>query len=65
MRKLFWMIFFFCVYIWIVSSGREQFVLDQGKALCGMVASWFAEAEVDFQVKKESKPQKKKLRRWD
>ena len=71
MRKLFWMMFLFAAYIWIVSSGREQFLLDQGRAVYQVIASWFDEADVDFQVKKSSqknapqKAPKKKSRRWD
>jgi len=65
MRKLFWMIMLFSAYLWVSSSGKQQFFLDQGRAVCGFVASWFNEAEVDFQVKKETKPQKKRSRRWD
>lgn len=63
MRKLFWMIFLFGAYIWIISSGREEFLFDQGRAIYRVLVSWFDEAEVDFQVKK-SHP-KKKSRRWD
>lgn len=63
MRKLFWMIFLFGVYIWVISSGREEFFLDQGRAIYRVLVSWFDEADVDFQVKKT--PHKKKSRRWD
>ena len=63
MSRLFWIIFLFAAYIWMVSSGREEFVLDQGKAIYRYFVSWFDDAEVDFQVKKSEHT--KKSRRWD
>ncbi|MBX9744468.1 MAG: hypothetical protein K2X08_04585 [Chlamydiales bacterium] len=63
MSRLFWIIFLFAAYIWTVSSGREEFVLDQGKAICRYLVSWFDDAEVDFQMKKSEN--KKKPKRWD
>lgn len=65
MRKLFWMIFLFGAYIWTLSSGKEEFLFDQGRAIYRAAISWFDGAEVDFQVKKKPKPHKKKSRRWD
>lgn len=63
MRKLFWMIFLFGAYIWVLSSGHEEFLFDQGRAIYRALVSWFDGAEVDFQVKKTH--HKKKSRRWD
>ncbi|MBS0625414.1 MAG: hypothetical protein JSS32_05130 [Verrucomicrobia bacterium] len=63
MRKLFWMIFLFGAYIWIVTSGHEEFIFDQGRAVYRAVVAWFDDADVDFQVKKVK--HKKKSRRWD
>lgn len=66
------MIFLFGAYIWILSSGKEEFVLDQGRAIYRAAISWFDGAEVDFQVNKKPKQKqskqkqpKKKSRRWD
>lgn len=63
MRKLLWMIMLIGGYVWLVTSGRDEFVLDQGKKLYQAVISWFDDAQVDFQWKSEKN--KKKSRRWD
>jgi hypothetical protein len=64
MRKLFWMIIFFGAYVWVMTSGNDRFVLEQGKNLYQALVAWFDDAEVDFQVQQKSKS-KKKSRRWD
>lgn len=64
MRKLLWMFLFIGGYVWLVSSGRDQFVLEQGKRAYQAIVSWFDDAHVDFQLKKKDK-NKKKSRRWD
>jgi hypothetical protein len=50
-------------YIWLVTSGHDQFVFTQGKKIYQSFVEWFDDAEVDFQVKKGIP--KKKSRRWD
>jgi hypothetical protein len=64
MRRLFWMVICFSVYVWVITSGKEQFVLDQGRLVFKAVAAWFSDAEVDFQLK-PAKLAKKRSRRWD
>ena len=63
MTKILWMILFFAAYVWVISSGREQMVLEQGKNICQALVAWFDDAEIDFQTK--PKGAKKKSRRWD
>jgi hypothetical protein len=63
MRKLLWMIIFIGGYIWLVTSGHDEFVLNQGKMVYQALVSWFDDAQVDFQIKKDKN--KKKSRRWD
>lgn len=63
MRKLLWMILFFAVYVWVMSSGRDQMVLEQGKAIYQALVAWFDDAEIEFRGK--PKEGKKKSRRWD
>ena len=73
MRRIFWAIFMLSAYVWSVSTGRDQFMLDQGKKLYRTVSLWFEEAEVDFQMQKAipsarpvaEKKQSKRSRRWD
>jgi hypothetical protein len=65
MRKLLWMIVFFCAYVWVMTSGHEQMVLERGKWALNMLISWFDDAELDFQVTKKDKVSKKRSRRWD
>ncbi len=64
MRKLLWMILLFGVYVWLVTSGHDRLVLQQGKAVYRALVSWFDDAEVDFQMKEQQKS-KKRCRRWD
>lgn len=64
MRKILWLIFFFGAYLWVMSSGHDQFVIQQGKNMYKALVSWFDDAEVDFQIQKTKKI-KKKHRRWD
>jgi len=66
MKKIFWAVFLLGVYIWIVSSGREDWVLDQSKNVYNAVSEWFSDADIDYQV--QEKPvsvKKKRPRRWD
>jgi hypothetical protein len=63
MRKLLWMILCLGAYLWLVTSGHDEFVLRQGQAVYEAFISWFDDAEMDFQLKKEKV--KKKGRRWD
>ena len=76
MRKIFWAFLILAAYFWVVSSGREQIFIRQGKHLYDLLVSWFSDAELDFQlqnnknektlrVEKQEKAQKKKSRRWD
>lgn len=64
MRKLLWVLMGIGGYIWMVTSGNDEFVLNQGKAIYRALVAWFDDAEVDFQMKKTSKS-KKRDRRWD
>jgi dUTPase len=64
MRKILWMIIFFGVYVWLMTSGRDQMVLEQGKNIYQAVIAWLDDAEIDFQTKDKNKA-KKKSRRWD
>ena len=63
MRKIFWTMVFLGGYFWLVTSGHDHFVLNQGKMLYRAVVEWFDDAEVDFQLKKEKI--KKRSRRWN
>lgn len=66
MRKLLWMIILFAAYVWAMTSGRDQMLIEQGKAVYEALVAWFDDADVDFQVNKSQKVQKKtRHRRWD
>lgn len=55
-------------YIWSTATGRDQFVLDQGKRLYHALSAWFDDAELDFQIDKAPPApvhKKKRPRRWD
>lgn len=66
MRKLLWTILLFAAYVWVMSSGHEQIVIEQGKNIYEAIVAWFDDAEVDFQVSHQHPPKhKKKTRRWD
>lgn len=64
MRKLLWMILLFAAYVWVMTSGHDRMVVDQGKAIYRAIIAWFDDAEIDCQVKQEKKS-KKRTRRWD
>lgn len=64
MRKLIWMIMLIGGYVWLVTSGNDDFVLRQGKRICQTVIDWFDDAQVDFQGGCKERL-KKKSRRWD
>lgn len=65
MRKLFWMIIFFGVYVWLITSGKDEVVLDRAKQIYRACIAWLEDAEIDFQTKEKGKAAKKKARRWD
>jgi hypothetical protein len=58
------MVFFFCLYVWSITSGHDRMIVEQGKVVFQALVAWFDDAEVDFQLK-ENKKSKKKSRRWD
>lgn len=58
------MIGLFGAYIWVITSGNDQMILDRGKEIYKAVIVWFDGADVDFQLKKD-KVSKKRSRRWD
>ena len=68
MRKLFWLIVLVGAYFWILTSGHDQFLYENGKAIYSSIAKWIEGADADFQLTNtpaaSSKP-KKKSRRWD
>lgn len=64
MRKVFWLFVFFALYVWLLNSGNDRLVIEQGRAFYQALVSWFDDAEVDFQIKQKNKL-KKKSRRWD
>jgi hypothetical protein len=67
MRKLLWLCLFFGAYVWMVTTGNEQFVLERGRVVYKMIADWFKDADLDFHVKqkKMSQVKKERHRRWD
>lgn len=65
MKKVFGIILLLFAYIWVVSTGHEQMVLDQSKRLYQTVSAWFDGADVDYQSQKQLAPIKKRPRRWD
>lgn len=64
MRKLLWMVLLFAVYVWVMTSGHDRMVVEQGKSIYNALVSWFDDAEIDYQIKKHQKA-KKRNRRWD
>lgn len=59
------MIVLFGAYVWTMTSGHEQLVMEKGRWAYNALVAWFDDAEVDFQVKQKHKSSKKKTRRWD
>lgn len=63
MNKLFWMIFLVGAYVWLVTTGREDILIDTGKAVYKAIVTWFEDAEVDLHMQKDEP--KKRSRRWE
>jgi len=63
MRKLFWLVFLLGGYLWVLTSGHDDFLLAKGKAIYETIVGWISTAEADFHLTQE-KP-KKKSRRWE
>jgi len=63
MRRLFWLLIMVGAYLWVLTSGRDQFLAQKAKAVYEFVYNWIEDADADFQLK-NTKP-KKKSRRWD
>lgn len=64
MRRLFWLMIMVGAYLWILTSGRDQFFVQKAKAVYEFVYNWIEDADADFQLKNNTKS-KKKSRRWD
>ncbi len=60
-----WLIMLIGGYVWLVTSGNDDFVIRQGKTICQMVFDWFDDAEIDFYGGVGKEKVKKKSRRWD
>jgi hypothetical protein len=72
MKGIFFITILLCVYIWAVSSGHEQFFLDQSKKLYDTIVEWFDDSKVDYQIgtahtppPPADSPVKKRTHRWD
>jgi hypothetical protein len=67
MQKFLWLALFVGGYIWMVTTGNEDLVIEHGKAVYKMVSDWFQDAELDFQLKpkKISHQKTERHRRWD
>ena len=67
MRKILWLGLFFGGYVWMVTTGNEQFVLEKVRAMYNLISEWFEDADLDFQVKPKKVLHKKKerSRMWD
>lgn len=66
MRRILWTILLFAIYIWVMSSGHDRMLIQQGKQIYQFLVSWFDDAEIDYQVHSSKPKEKKKLkRRWD
>ena len=63
MRRIFWLVVCLGAYFWVLTSGKDQFLLDRGKALYETALKWLDGADADFQLKDVKS--KKKSRRWD
>ena len=63
MRRLFWLIIMVGAYLWVLTSGRDQFLVQKAKAVYEFVYNWIDDADADFQLKNTKS--KKKSRRWD
>lgn len=63
MRRLLWAIVLFGAYVWLLTSGNDQLVLKQGKALYQAVVTWLEGADIDYNLKNNRSS--KKSRRWD
>ena len=63
MRRIFWLTMCLAAYFWFLTSGKEQFLLDRGKALIHSFTAWLDDADADFHM--QHSKQKKKSRRWD
>lgn len=66
MRKLFWTIFLFGVYVWTITSGNDTYLLEKGRLLYDKALSWLSDADLDFQIDPKKKREKRtRTRRWD
>jgi hypothetical protein len=65
MKKLVVIVLLISVYLWIASTGREQFVRDQGHRFFQTMSEWLDDSDVDIQIHRQILVQKKKPRRWD
>jgi hypothetical protein len=63
MRRLFWLIVLVGGYFWVLTSGKDQFLLQKAKAAYEFATKWLEDADADFQL--NSPKSKKKSRRWD
>jgi hypothetical protein len=63
MRRLFWLILLLGGYLWILTSGHDDFVLEKTKAVYELVTNWVSSADADFHVKKD-KP-RTRHNRWE
>jgi hypothetical protein len=63
MRRLFWICFFLGAYLWIMTSGNDEFLFDRARTAWHMALSWLEGADADFHLPAQGKT--KRARRWD
>lgn len=64
MRRIVWMFLLLGAYLWVITSGNDQILLEKGKTVYEAIVTWLDGADVDYQTKK-AKETIKRHRRWD
>jgi hypothetical protein len=64
MKRIFWLAILVGSYIWVLTSGHDEYFLEKGKLVFSSCKAWLEQAETDLQIPKKSK-ERKKIRRWD
>jgi len=65
MRKLLWLALCIVGWFWLVRSGYDTLVVEEGRELCRVLITWFDAAQTDFRLHEKEQVKKKHARRWD
>lgn len=62
MRRIFWLMILVGAYLWVLTSGNDEWITAKAKSFYETLVSWIDQSDRDFHLNKDK--HKKKHRRY-